>query len=62
MTQFEYRHVCRMKWQVSAYEWLCSNCTHGVCWHSITCRDDPDYEIYLFVHESDMVRFQLTWQ
>jgi hypothetical protein len=54
-------HTLRVKWHLGAYQGLCEQLPLGEAWWSLTCRDDPDYEIYLFVHEEDMVRFKLTW-
>lgn len=55
------RYTVRVKWQPAAYRWLNHQLPYGESWWSLTCRDDPDYEIYLFVHEEDLTRFTLTW-
>lgn len=58
-TQFP--HVCRVQWNRAMHDWLTYILEHGDLWYSMPCRSDPDYEIYMFKHEHDMVRFQLTW-
>ena len=54
-------HSIRVPWIKSHYEWLKQHMRQREDWAILTCQKDPDFVIYLFVHESDMVRFKLTW-